>query len=211
MGPDKNLTEHWESVYQNQNDEQLGWFEELPETTLQLIDLCHLKPDAKILNVGAGTTTLIDALLEKGFTNIIANDLSEIALKKLSNRIFKKYNHHLQCILDDLTKPQHLQQLTDVDLWIDRAVLHFFLSKEEQETYFKTVKAIVRKGGYVLIAVFSLEGAEKCTGLQLQRYDADMLQKCLGSNFKLIEAFNHIYINPSGSERPYIYTLFQKQ
>lgn len=211
MIPIKDFTKHWEEVYQTKKDEQLGWFEDFPETTLQLIEKCHLNPDATILNVGAGTSTLIDALLERGFTNIIANDLSKAALQKLELRILKNYDFRLNCLVDDLTKPKALLQLQNIDLWIDRAVLHFFLLDEEQKAYFNIIKKVVSKKGYVLIAVFSLEGAEKCSGLPLQRYNAEMIQDHLGSEFKLVEAFDHIYINPSGSERPYIYTLFQRQ
>lgn len=211
MIPIKDYTKHWEEVYQTKKDEQLGWFEDFPETTIQLIEKCHLNPDATILNVGAGTSTLIDALLERGFTNIIANDLSKAALQKLELRILKNYDFRLNCLVDDLTKPKALLQLQNIDLWIDRAVLHFFLLDEEQKAYFNIIKKVVSKKGYVLIAVFSLEGAEKCSGLPLQRYNAEMIQDHLGSEFKLVEAFDHIYINPSGSERPYIYTLFQRQ
>lgn len=211
MIPIKDYTKHWEEVYQTKEGEQLGWFEDFPETTLQLIEKCHLNPDATILNVGAGTSTLIDALLERGFTNIIANDLSKAALQKLELRILKNYDFRLNCLVDDLTKPKALLQLQNIDLWIDRAVLHFFLLDEEQKAYFNIIKKVVSKKGYVLIAVFSLEGAEKCSGLPLQRYNAEMIQDHLGSEFKLVEAFDHIYINPSGSERPYIYTLFQRQ
>ena len=202
---------HWNTVYQTNEDQNLGWFEDYPEATLKLIDVCQLKPSATILNVGTGTSTLIDHLLDKGFTNIIANDLSKVALQKLEERIFSKYNFHLNYVADDLTNPQTLLQLDQVDIWIDRAVLHFFLSKEEQDTYFNTVRTLVSQGGYVLIAVFSLEGAEKCSGLQLQRYNVEMLQSRLGPDFKLVDAFDHIYVNPSGSNRPYIYTLFQRQ
>lgn len=180
MKPIIDYTKHWEDVYQTKEDEQLGWFEDFPETTLQLIEKCHLNPDATILNVGAGTTTLIDALLERGFTNIIANDLSKVALQKLEKRILKNYDFRLNCIADDLTKPKALLQLQNIDLWIDRAVLHFFLLEEEQKTYFNVIKKVVSKGGYVLIAVFSLDGAEKCSGLSLQRYNAEMLQNHLG-------------------------------
>lgn len=210
MGTTIDYTKHWNTVYQTKEDEQLGWFEGHPETTLQLIDKCNLKFDAAILNVGAGTTTLIDALFDKGYTNVFANDLSKIALQKLEARILKKYNHHLKCIVDDLTNPKPLLELKPVDLWIDRAVLHFFLTKKEQNAYFNTVRALVSKGGYVLITVFSLEGAEKCSGLPLQRYNVDMLQSHLGPGFELIKTFNHTYINPTGGERPYIYTLFQR-
>lgn len=211
MKTNTDYTKHWDLVYQTKEDEQLGWFQNYPNATLKLIDQCHLKSEATILNVGVGTSSLIDTLLDKGFTNIIASDLSKIALQKLENRILKTYDYKLNFIVDDLTNPIRLNKLQNVDLWMDRAVLHFFLKEEEQLAYFNLLKTIVSKNGYVIIAVFSLEGAEKCSGLPLHRYNTEMLQIHLGSEFKLIEAFNYIYINPSGDERPYIYTLFQRQ
>jgi len=206
-----NYKEHWNSVYDSKTDEQLGWYEAIPEKTIQLIEECNLQSNATILNVGAGTTTLIDELLKKGFTNIIANDLSESALKNLKHRIKLDFNYNLECIVDDLTQPTSLQKLSHIDLWIDRAVLHFFLKEEEQKAYFELIKKIVAKNGFVLIAVFALDGAEKCSGLPLQRYDVNMLQQKLGDNFKLIGCFNYAFINPFGGERPYVYTLFQRQ
>lgn len=206
-----NYKSHWNEKYQSTQDEDLGWYEDSPETTIKLVEKCDLSKEAKILNVGAGTTTLIDVLLDKGFTNILANDLSEIALNKLQNRILKEYNYNLECIADDLTNPKKLDNLEHVDLWIDRAVLHFFLKEEEQQAYFDLIRKVVVKNGYVLIAVFSLEGAPKCCNLELQRYNVEMLQDKLGDKFKLVKTFNHTFINPRGGERPYVYTLFKKQ
>ncbi|NNK83709.1 MAG: class I SAM-dependent methyltransferase, partial [Flavobacteriaceae bacterium] len=153
-----NYKSHWNEKYQTTQDEDLGWFEDSPEKTMQLIEKCRLSKDAIILNVGVGTTTLIDELLKEGYTNILANDLSDVALEKLQNRIKEQYNYDLKCIADDLTNPSELFQLKDIDLWIDRAVLHFFLKEEEQKAYFDLVRKTVSKNGFVLIAVFSLEG-----------------------------------------------------
>jgi len=201
---------HWNTVYDTKADEQLGWYEDNPKPTLGLIEKCKLDSDSKILCVGAGTTRLIDALLDRNYQNLIANDLSEIALTHLQQRIKSKYNYTLECIADDLTKPEHLSQLRNIELWIDRAVLHFFLEKEDIKSYFDLIRTVVSTKGYVLIATFALDGAEKCSGLPLRRYNAEMLQTELGSDFNLIESFNFTFINPSGGERPYIYTLFQK-
>ena len=204
------LKEHWNTAY-NKEDEQLGWFEANPMQTMELVKACNLQKDATILNVGAGTTTLIDTLLEEGYTNIIANDLSDLALEKLKQRIRKSHNYILTCIKDDLTNPQKINKFQNIDLWIDRAVLHFFLTQEEQKSYFSLIQKTVSNNGYVIIAVFSLEGAQKCCGLDLKRYNLEMLQNNLGTHFRLIKTFNHTFINPFGGERPYIYTLFQRQ
>lgn len=208
---DYNYTNHWDHKYQTTEDSKLGWFEDNPQPTLQLLEKCNLSKEAAILNVGAGTTTLIDELVKEGFTNVIANDISEVALNKLQQRIKDNFNYSLNCIVDDLTNPTTLNSIDKVDMWIDRAVLHFFLKKEEQQAYFELIKKTVAKGGYVLIAVFALDGAPKCCGLDLKRYDLKMLQESLGATFQLIDSFNHTYVNPFGGERPYIYTLFKKQ
>ncbi len=209
MNNSQDLKSHWNTAY-DKEDKKLGWFEENPAQTMQLIESCKLETNAKILNVGAGTTYLIDVLLKEGYTNLIANDLSDLALHKLKERIKKSHNYNLKCIADDLTNPSELEQLQDIDLWIDRAVLHFFLKEEEQKAYFNLIKNIVSKNGYVLIAVFSLDGAPKCCGLDLKRYNVEMLQNSLGADFQLIDSFNHTFINPFGGERPYIYTLFKR-
>lgn len=209
MNNPKDLQSHWNTAY-NKEDQKLGWFEENPAQTMQLIESCKLETDAKILNVGVGTTTLIEALLDKGYTNLIANDISPVALKKLKDRILKSHGYTLNCIADDLTNPTLLQNLEPIDVWVDRAVLHFFLKEEEQRAYFNLIKNIVSKNGYVLIAVFSLDGAPKCCGLDLKRYNVEMLQNSLGADFQLIDSFNHTFINPFGGERPYIYTLFKR-
>ena len=205
-----NSKSHWNTVYDTKEDCELGWHESDPKMTLQLIEKTNLPKEATILNVGAGTTTLIDALLDEGYNNILASDISEIALEKLRKRIAETYEYDLQCIVDDLTNPSQLAELSGIDLWIDRAVLHFFLMEKEQAAYFDLIKKIVRPNGYVLIAVFSLDGAEKCSGLPLYRYNTEMLSDRLGKDFSLIESFDHTYINPFGGERPYVYTLFQK-
>src|SRR5690554_560355 len=88
MNNSQDLKSHWNTAY-DKEDKKLGWFEENPAQTMQLIESCKLETNAKILNVGAGTTYLIDVLLKEGYTNLIANDLSDLALHKLKERIKK--------------------------------------------------------------------------------------------------------------------------
>ena len=68
----------------------------------------------------------------------------------------------------------------------------------------------MKKGGHVLFAEFSKEGAPKCAGLELHRYSVDELTERLGSSFQLVNHFEHLYLNPTGETRPYVYCLYQK-
>ncbi len=101
------LEAHWECIYSRKQVEKLGWFEQNPLPSLKLISRCNLNQDSSILNVGSGATRLVDELLALGYSNIIVNDLSGEALEKLKS-------------------------LEPVNLWHDRAVLHFFTHHQEQ-------------------------------------------------------------------------------
>lgn len=202
---------HWERVYQNSRVKSLGWYEENPETSLELINRCNLPEDACILNVGAGATTLVDGLLQAGYRNIIANDISSSALGKLQLRLGPGKSKMVNWIVDDLTNPAELNSLEQIDLWHDRAVLHFFQDSASQDAYFKLLQKLVSKESFVIIAAFNLNGAEKCSGLPVFRYDAAMLQDKLGSEFQLMEAKDYTYLMPSGDTREYVYTLFQRK
>lgn len=203
-----NYTQHWDNAYNNNDEKKLGWYETDLTPTLNLIKKTGLDKAARILNIGAGSTTLIDELISLNYNHLIATDISNVALKNLSNRV---NSNDVEYIVDDLIHPNKLNSLTKVDLWVDRAVLHFFTEEEDQNTYFDLLKRKVNTNGYVLLAEFNLNGAEKCSGLPVHRYNEEMLTEKLGTDFELVESFNHIYNTPSDAKRPYIYTLFKKK
>lgn len=204
---DLGLKNHWENVYQSKPNEKLGWYEVDLSPSLKLIDKTGIDKSDRIINIGAGNTTLIDELLKLNYSNIIATDISETALNKLDERLNSK---SVKYVVDDLTHPTLLNNIQKVDLWIDRAVLHFLTNEKDQNTYFNLLRDKVKNGGYVLLAQFNLNGAEKCSGLPVERYDETILSKKLGANFKLIDSFDYTYTMPSGDKRPYVYTLFER-
>ncbi|PKL89437.1 MAG: class I SAM-dependent methyltransferase [Ignavibacteriae bacterium HGW-Ignavibacteriae-2] len=206
-----NNKEHWNKVYSSNNMNSLGWYEEIPKPSLDFISECGLDKNAVILDVGSGATTLIDGLIQQGYRNIIATDISTIALEKSKTRLSQENSELVKWIVDDITNTQNLDNTLKVDLWHDRTVLHFLTEKKQQAGYRATLKRFVKKGGYVIIAVFSLEGANKCSGLDVVNYDHKMITEFLGNDFGLIKYLNHLYITPSGSKRPYVYTLFRRE
>ncbi|MDG2194633.1 MAG: class I SAM-dependent methyltransferase [Polaribacter sp.] len=204
-----NYTDHWDAAYSKTTTDSLGWYEENSTPTLQLIEACQLPKEAAILNVGSGSSTLIDDLLDLKYSNVIASDLSLQALSQLKNRL-KATAENVQYIVDDLTNSTALKHLKNIDLWNDRAVLHFFLTEKERTAYFDLLKHIVKKEGFVIIATFAKEGAKKCCGLDVYRYNTAMLQESLGTDFELLETFDYTFINPNGDPRPYVYALFKR-
>ena len=202
---------HWNASYQKSPITNLGWYEENPTPSIELIETCNLPKDALIFNAGAGATTLISELLATGYENLVVNDISSVALAELKNNLLVQKNAQIKFIVDDLTNPSELLKLKNVELWHDRAVLHFFTEEKQQKAYFDLLKSILKPKGFVILAEFNLEGAKKCSGLDVFNYNEEMLQERLGSDFELLKSFNFTYTQPSGNTREYVYTLFQKK
>ena len=201
---------HWDKVYSKIDLDKLGWYEETPQPSLDLINSCNLNKDAAILDVGSGATTLIKNLIHDSYSNILALDISPVALDRAKQLLTPDEAAKVKWIVDDVTNPENLNQQGSIDLWHDRTVLHFLIEENQQKKYLETLKKVVRKEGFVIIAVFSRDGAKKCSGLNVKNYDQNMIKEFLGKDFKLLKHFPYLYKMPSGDIRPYVYTLFQR-
>ena len=197
-------SEHWDAVFSTGDDQQLGWYEHDVSQTLKFFKHLKLNADSQLFLAGAGTSNLVDELLKTG-SHLILNDISSLALAQLKSRIG---DGNYQMLQHDMGMP--LQQVQSVDLWVDRAVLHFLLDEPAIVQYFDNLKASVKSGGYVLLAEFSKAGVEECAGLPVHRYSVAEMQIRLGTAFTLIESEDYVFISPQGQERLYVYALFQR-
>ena len=197
-------SEHWDAVFSTGDDQQLGWYEHDVSQTLKFFKHLKLNANSQLFLAGAGTSNLVDELLKTG-SHLILNDISSLALAQLKSRIG---DGNYQMLQHDMGIP--LKQVQSVDLWVDRAVLHFLLNESAIIQYFDNLKASVKSGGYVLLAEFSKAGVEECAGLPVHRYSVAEMQVRLGTAFPLIESEDYVFISPQGQERLYVYALFQR-
>lgn len=82
-----NRQSHWESIYAAKEVGDLSWFREHLEPSLRLIESAQLDPAASIIDVGGGASTLVDDLLNNGFSNLTILDISANALDKIKSRL----------------------------------------------------------------------------------------------------------------------------
>ncbi len=209
VGMNENLREHWNNAYLNKSVDELGWYEEIPEPSLELIDKTGLENQARVFVAGAGASTLIDHMLNHGWSNISVCDISNIALDLLDKRLGEKAKL-LNSIHDDLLEPRVVIREEPYDLWIDRAVFHFFTRSEEKEAYRHLLNRMLKVNAQLMIATFAPGTAPKCSGLDVQHHNAESLQEFLGSDYELIESFETLYTQPSGNTRDYVYSLFKR-
>ena len=200
--------QHWNAIFSTKTDQELGWYERDAAQTLKFLDLIPGSRTATIFLPGAGTSALVDELVSRG-SRVILNDISDEALKKLKKRIGNNppgvtWLHH------DMAKPVS-DSLPQVDIWIDRAVLHFLLDETEIEGYFRNLRSQLRQGSFALLAEFSTTGAPMCAGLEVHRYSVEGLTTRLGEGFDLIKHEEYTFINPFGDPRPYVYALYKRK
>ena len=193
---------HWDGAYADAETTKLGWYQAEHEVTISLFEMCDKKAN-RVIDVGAGVTTLIDALEQMNY-QVSVLDVSREALRTLKSR----HGNRISYLHGDLTNEL---QLDDYDIWHDRAVLHFLLEEEQKKAYVKNLESCISSGGYAIIETFATDGAQMCCGLQLCTYDESKLRSLLGEGWKLVHSLRHIHINPFGGERPYVSTIFQRK
>lgn len=198
---------HWNNVFTTKADDAVSWFQATPETSLCLIHACDLPKDACILDVGAGSSHLPDALLGEGFTDIAVLDVSAAALERTKARLGDR-GQAVRFIVADIAA---WQSEFPVDLWHDRAVLHFLTEPQDRAAYADALRRAVRPGGFVLISGFAPSGPERCSGLPVLRADQDAIADLLGPGFDLLEAFEEDHQTPSGSHQRFVFTRFQRR
>lgn len=201
-------TEHWNQIFTGKADKELGWYEADVGQTLAFLDRIPHAATQTVFVPGAGTSLLVDELLARGY-RLILNDISSEALARLRDRVGARRDR-VEWLFQDISKPLPAGAM-QADIWIDRAVLHFLLADSEIDGYFENVRAVVKPGGYVLLAEFSETGAARCAGLDVHRYSIEELGMRLGTDFALVAAEDYTFVNPTGAPRPYVYGLFRRE
>jgi 2-polyprenyl-3-methyl-5-hydroxy-6-metoxy-1,4-benzoquinol methylase len=199
--------EHWDKIFRSTEEDRLGWYESDPRQTMELLERIPNWKESTMFIAGGGTSRLIDYLAENG-VNLVVNDISSEALHQSHIRL-KDKSVDICWNCADLSEIIEAN-IPKVDIWIDRAVLHFITDEKGIENYFENVLKHVKTGGFAIFAEFSKEGALKCAGLNVNRYSAKEISNRLGSSFEMIASCNHVYVNPNGEPRPYIYALYKR-
>jgi len=194
--------DHWEKVYGTKSPDAVSWFAPHLETSLNLIHEAAQDKAASIIDIGGGEATLVDDLLAEGFTDLSVLDISQRAVDVARGRIGKNADQvHWYCAdITQATLPQNY-----FDVWHDRAVFHFLTDAAQREIYVKQVMRSVKHGGYVIMSTFGPEGPEKCSGLDVVRYDAEHLHGQFGKTFKLINSTTEVHNTPMGTTQQFLY------
>jgi hypothetical protein len=148
----------------------------------------------------------VDRLLERGARCLTVLDVAAAALARSRVRLGEAHNR-VRWIEADVTADWHIDR---VDVWHDRAVFHFLTEPADRARYFERLRGAVKTGGTVIIATFAPDGPERCSGLDVRRYDAAALGAELGAGFSLVEALREQHRTPHGVVQAFCYAVFRR-
>ncbi len=201
---DKTTQNHWDTVYQTKNPDQVSWTQEVPKTSLDFIHSFGLTKSAKIIDVGGGDSKLVDYLLDEGFENITVLDISAQALDKTKKRLGDKAAK-VNWVVSDITE---FQPDTVFDVWHDRATFHFLTTSDEIEKYLETARNSVL--GFLTIGTFSDKGTEKCSGLRIKQYNEEKLTAILQNGFDKIHCTTEDHVTPFDTTQNFLFCSFKR-
>jgi SAM-dependent methyltransferase len=196
--------EHWDSVYESKRFDEVSWFEAEPEVSFRLVR-AFAPPLAAVLDVGAGTATLVDRLVATGSDDVTVLDVSDRALRKVEERLGPR-STVVRFVRSDVLGWQPDRTF---DVWHDRAVFHFLTDREQRQRYVRMAMDALADDGAIVLATFAEDGPEQCSGLPVARYSADALAAQLPA-LTMVHAERVEHVTPAGAVQPFTYVVLRR-
>ena len=198
--------EHWEDVYEKKTDHQDSWYQDVPETSLRLINELQLSLESSIIDIGGGNSNFTIELQKIGYKNLSVLDISGLALMRTKKKMgdASKAVHWMESDVLDLI------ELNKYDVIHDRATFHFLTHEDDIKKYVDVVSDAMIRGGHLVISTFSLTGPEKCSNLQVSQYSSSTLSLLFKENFVLTRSFNEIHTSPYNTTQDFVFCVFTR-
>jgi SAM-dependent methyltransferase len=199
--------EHWDTVYETNPPDTVSWFSPHLKTSLALIERAAPDRDAAIIDVGGGTSTLVDDLIARGYSDLSVLDISASALEVAKRRLGEasaKVDWRVADLLEIEFAPKRYR------LWHDRAVFHFFTEEHQRQHYAEQLCYALEPDGHAIIATFGPAGPQRCSGLETAHYDASELSQLFSPRLLLVDSLLESHPTPFGTEQQFLYTLFRR-
>ncbi|WP_338896071.1 class I SAM-dependent methyltransferase [Streptomyces sp. TG1A-60] len=198
-------TEFWEGVHDSKDIDGVSWWQSVPELSLGLVDKAGLGLDEPVIDVGAGWSTLVDHLVERGYRDLSAVDLSTTALQTVRDRLGPAGADVVLTVADVLD----LRMGRRYALWHDRAVYHFLTEPDERADYLASLERSLRPGGWLVVATFGPDGPTTCSGLPIVRYThAELAAQFPG--YQLVDTAGEEHLTPWGTSQQFTALLMRR-
>ena len=197
---------HWNEVYATKPADTVSWFQPRAEMSMLLIAESGAFDDSAIIDIGGGSSVLVDQLLDADFSDVTVLDISDRALAGSKERL-REDAGKVHWVVSDVLE---WAPARSYDLWHDRAVFHFLTDERDRAVYRTTMLKALSPDGVVIIGTFAEDGPERCSGLPVKRWSAAALAFALGPEFRLIESLRENHRTPAGAVQPFMWARFAR-
>ncbi len=204
---DTDLKAHWEEVYSARGATGVSWYQAEPHLSMELIRAVAPATRGRIIDVGGGTSELVDRLLDLPFETIAVLDIAETALGKAKSRLGERARR-VEWIRADITA---IPDVGTFDIWHDRAVFHFLTDAADRRKYVDLARRTLPEGGHLIIASFADDGPKRCSDLDVCRYSGASMAAEIGEGFSLIREARETHETPWDTPQAFVYTAFRRQ
>jgi ubiquinone/menaquinone biosynthesis C-methylase UbiE len=97
-----------------------------------MISRTGVSQECKLLDVGGGDSTLVDDLVQRGFSGVTVLDIASSAIERAKERLGEA-SHGVVWKVGDIFLTPLLDHYFDV--WHDRAVFHFVAEEHSRREY----------------------------------------------------------------------------
>jgi Methyltransferase domain len=198
--------DHWEQIYATRPSSGVSWFQREPAMSLRLILAIASGPSTGVVDIGAGASSLVDALIRRGFRDVTVLDVAGHALAEVRRRLGEEASRVTFVEHDVLTWVPDRQY----EIWHDRAVFHFLTERDDRDRYVALAAGAVRTGGYVIAATFAEVGPTQCSGLPVCRYSAGAISDVFSPSFSLVSHEREEHVTPQGIVQPFVWVVLQR-
>lgn len=199
-------SEHWQQVYATKRPDQVSWFQPSPMPSLDALSRVGADSNQSLVDIGGGASSLVDALLDRGWRDLTVLDIADPALAVSKARLGPRADAVRWEVADIRTwSPPRAY-----DVWHDRAVFHFLTQAEDRAAYGQALLQGTHTGSHVIVATFGLDGPKQCSGLPVRRYDAAGVATELGSEFTLVDEWQEAHRTPWESEQRFQWAILRR-
>ena len=198
---------HWENVYNQKNENEVSWYQKVPNISLEIIKSLNLNLNSKIIDIGAGESRLVDNLLDLGFNNIDVLDISKKSIEKAQNRLGIRSNK-INWIVSDINDFKTEEKY---DLWHDRAAFHFLKDPIQINNYVDLANSSLNIKGKIVLGTFSSDGPLKCSGLEVSRYNQKSVNDVFNKHFDLLNYQLSNHSTPFNTTQEFLFSVLSKK
>ena len=190
---------HWDNAYSSKGVNDRSWSESGESDSLDEFDYANLSSEDGIIDVGGGASTFVKSLVQRGYNNVTLLDVSQAAIAEAQSMLGDA-QEAVKWVIADIVQWEPSETYA---FWNDRAVFHFLVNEQDQQAYVGNVLRSTRSGSHIVIATFSPDGPESCSGLQVQRWSQEDLAKLFADSCSVLRSGERSHVTPWGSTQSF--------